>query len=208
MTTIPAGFGQATFTFSGSGVPNGAAVTLGFSNTTVLSAAAICTQIRLNFETNIMPPLVQNTGLLSVLVKLGPNSTGQSAVQGSTVAGSDLSAQAPANVAYLIHKTTAGGGRRGRGRMFLPGVDETDVDQTGLIAAGKITALNNAFTNFALELVADATPPFLLHEPATTWVLVNGQPRRVPTGAAPVPTAITSWATDSRVATQRRRQRR
>lgn len=208
MSTIPAGFGQVTFTFNGSGVPTGAAVTLGFEVGGGVNAAIAATDFKTNWQTNMMPPLVQNTGLASVLVKLGPNDTGPSAIVASTVAGSDLSAQAPANVAYLIHKTTNEGGRRGRGRMYLPGVDETEVDQGGNVSAGKVTALQAAINAFHTQAIADGCVPYLLHEPEQVWVLVNGQPKRQSVGAAPAPTEIQTFPVATVVATQRRRQRR
>lgn len=199
---IPVDFGQVTATFSGSGVPTGAAITYGFANGSLSSAATIASTMRGLIQTHLMPPLIQNTGLAKVLVKLGPNEDGPSAEVSSTTAGGDVSAQAPPNVAYLVQKSTLLGGRRNRGRFFLPGVDETEVDQTGLVSAGKLASLETAVDNFFDALVTADLPMFLLHNDE---VDENGDP--IP-GTAPAPTAVTSLNVSSIVATQRRRLRR
>lgn len=187
---IPVGFGQATFTYSGSGVPTGAANTMGFQNVGGATAAELSVALVDLWADEVMPALVQNTGLAGCLVKLGPLSTGPSAFTASTVAGSDLSAQASPNVAYLVRKTTALGGRKNRGRFFLPGVDESEVDQGGNVSPTKLENLNLALSDAFTRMIAEDTPPMLLHNDATA------------------PTAITVFSIDSKVATIRRRLRR
>jgi hypothetical protein len=200
--TIPEFYGQVTFTYSGSGVPLGAANTLGFANPTGKSAFAACTDLRTAWEARIMPQLVQNTGLDDVIVKLGPDETGPMAVQASGVAGSVLTPQASSNTAYLIQKLTAGGGRRNRGRLYLPGVSEASIDQAGNVLAATTTALNAAFLLFLGDMSADDLPAHLLHEPGRVRTVTY-----VETGPAPVPTPITGFSASASAATQRRRMR-
>lgn len=96
-------------------------------------------------------------------------------------------------VAYLVRKNTSVPGRHGRGRMYLPGVDEPSVDQDGTVLAAKVTGLNTELTNFlgALLLLSPAVHPYILHR----------------TGAV-APTEIDTFEAETIVATQRRRLRR
>ena len=113
--------------------------------------------------------------------------TDNTAVPGS--GGADLSAP---NVSLLVTKATALGGRKGRGRMFIPMIPEQYTDDVGNVDA---TYLGNAQTeidNFkaAVEGIIGGDA-YLLHEEAS-----------------PAPTLITAMTVDSRVATQRRRMSR
>lgn len=98
----------------------------------------------------------------------------------------------PPNCAVLFHKTTARGGRRGRGRMYFPwSVSETNVDEAGGITGSIVTAHTTAATNWRLALTAASCPLVLLHEEGKT--------------AVPPPDAVTGMVCDPRIATQRRR---
>lgn len=80
----------------------------------------------------------------------------------------------PTAMSAIMRKVTNDLGRRGRGRMFLPGViSENEVDQDGSIVPARITALNEVVQEFVLELGLGATPgpamlPVLLHSTAPT----------------------------------------
>jgi hypothetical protein len=98
----------------------------------------------------------------------------------------------PQNSAYLIRKRTAVAGKQGRGRMYLPGVEESAVDALGNLTAQRITDLNVSGTNYLQRLVDNAKvgSAALLHS------LVGD-----------VPDDITTLQCDSKIATQRRRLR-
>ncbi len=81
----------------------------------------------------------------------------------------------PIALSVIVNKQTALLGRRGRGRMFIPGLlDANDVDLTGIIAPARIAELTAALETFANELTAGvpAGPPpvdmpaVLLHDGA------------------------------------------
>lgn len=208
---IPNGFGQVTFIYGGSGVPTGAVNTFGFNNGAGDTPSAAATEFANEWGNLVMPSLVQNVDLVGTLVKLGPNNTGPSALVGISHNGEDLSAQAPPNVAYLVNKITGLGGRRGRGRVFLPGVDETVVTQGGFVDAAKVTQIQNGLDQFVLNMAAHNLGLVVLHSPAKIWTLVNGRPRQIDdpnAPAPPLPSAITSLQVSAQVATQRRRVRR
>lgn len=98
----------------------------------------------------------------------------------------------PPNTSVLITKRTALGGRKGRGRMFLPGVRETMVGGRGEISPTDVTAITDDVQNWVDEL----TPLF------------GGDPVLFHTLEADTPTAITTFQCESLVATQRRRMHR
>lgn len=97
-------------------------------------------------------------------------------------------------VAIIMKKNTAFLGKAYRGRCFLPGVQETQVDAAGTIASGTVTALNTVFGTLLTNVNADADIDYmaLLHV--------------VPTGD--IPAEITSLSCASKCGTVRRRVRR
>lgn len=105
----------------------------------------------------------------------------------------------PQNCAVLIHKRTARSGRRGRGRMYVPGIPEGDVSQVGGITT--LAGWQTALTAFYNRIVAapDVLGPVLLHSTSPTVPLLT-DPLLVPDG-------ITAFQVDGVIATQRRRLR-
>lgn len=205
-----AGFARVTMTWTGAGAPSGASVVWCVSNTTDLAPMQIGQAFETIWGTSGMDDQQTNDVVLSsVLVKLSPDETGASGLESANVPGTQNVTSMPPNVSFLVHKNTADGGRRGRGRAFIPGVPEASVDDSGVVAGAVITAISSALTSFRTTLEASDLPLFLEHDRSYTWIIDGGQPRRVPSGpAAPVPTPITTLSLDSRVATQRRRLRR
>jgi hypothetical protein len=111
-------------------------------------------------------------------------------------------ASLPPNCAVLMQKRTGVGGRRNRGRCYLPHcVGETDVNEGGVIAAAVLATLQNRADVWLDRLnnggvPGTPTPAFLLHgvDPVT------GDPF--------IPTPVTSHPVSGTIATQRRRLRR
>jgi hypothetical protein len=104
----------------------------------------------------------------------------------------------PSNCALLVGKQTLTGGRRGRGRMFIPWVlPEGDVDDVGVISGGTVATMIGAAEDFLEALSepgpdSDATPMFLLH---------NSEGET----PAPAPSEVVGLTVSSLIATQRRR---
>jgi len=187
---IPTGYGQVNFMFTGLGVPLGAECTLGFDNDLTQTAQACADGFATIWVSNIMSHLSSNITFAGTLVKLGPNATGPSAVSPASQPGSDGSAMTPPANAFLGRKVTQLGGRKGRGRMFVPGLEDSDVDTGGFVGSGKLSALTTAFNDFLSDATSLDLFPVLLHGDSTT------------------PTLIDELTVDSRCGTQRRRQRR
>lgn len=109
----------------------------------------------------------------------------------------------PQNTALLFRKTTASGGRRNRGRMFVPGLVEGSVGNTGVISTADAPAYQTAADELFDNLVTLECPMVILH-PA-----VPGRPMKPATDAlaAATPTPVTALQLQPVAATQRRRLR-
>ena len=105
-----------------------------------------------------------------------------------SIAGLLSGALAPPNCTYLVHKI--GGLRRFKGRMFLPGLREGDVNEGGVLSSTVVTTANAALTEFLTQVNTAA-----------------GAMTQKPSVANPSPAAVTSLVCDDLISTQRRRLR-
>lgn len=111
-----------------------------------------------------------------------------------------VDARPPAQVALLIKKSTNRGGRRGRGRMFLPwAVNETSVSELGVVEAGTLSDFQDAADAFLLAIGTASgedgpNPMFLLHVQSDEQSTTPG-----------VPNVVSALEVQALVATQRRR---
>jgi hypothetical protein len=110
----------------------------------------------------------------------------------TTVAGTRSGVSMPCNVAALVHKVTARGGRRGRGRLFIPWVlNSLDVSESGIILTSRLTTMTTALNVWLNGLATGPGPMCILHGPGKT---LPGPPN-----------VVTSLVADKLVGTQRRR---
>ena len=93
----------------------------------------------------------------------------------------------------LVHKVTAVGGRRGRGRAYIPGAPATAIDNTGVVDSAYMVANQPRLTTFGTACATNDIGLVVLH---------GGE------GTLPVPYDVTNLVLDGKVATQRRRLRR
>ena len=98
----------------------------------------------------------------------------------------------PINCAVLLKKNTASGGRRNRGRAFLPPCfpTEANVDGVGTVFSGSLSDMQDWYGGAYDNMVALSLQPVLFHAEAPF-----------------TPTALTGWSVQSKIATQRRRLR-
>lgn len=111
----------------------------------------------------------------------------------ATVTGTNAINALPNNTSLLVAKRTASGGRRNRGRMFVPPfrLDEAAVDTIGKIDPATVTTLQTRWDAFRSLLIASGFAPLLFHsKPPYT------------------PTPITQFQVQPLCATQRRRMRK
>jgi hypothetical protein len=138
--------------------------------------------------------IIDSTATLSrIRVSLGTDGAADvvADVAHTTAGGRSLVAPPP-NVAVLVHKRSTLGGRRGRGRMFLPwATNESNIDEIGIILNTEVTTLQTAMGVFRGQLSSASCPMVILHDPGKT--------------AAGPPTLVSSLTVDPLVGTQRRR---
>jgi len=190
---ITPGYAAISMPFAHSGLARRAFITFGVKNNTtsespasianaVFAAATAATSLMSRIDADVVMGPVQAAVAQDFTAPL----TGEGA---STQAGGLVGSSVPSNVAVLIKKTSATGGRIGRGRNFLPwAVDEATVDQVGIIAVSQVALIQTAVTNFLNNLSAGNVPMVILHS--------------TDQGLPPLVTALTP---DRLVATQRRR---
>lgn len=109
------------------------------------------------------------------------------------VTGIFIGGAVPPNCAMLATKTTGIGGRRNKGRMYIPPVwpNEAAISGRGDLVAGDVTTLNTRWNLFRTSCTTAGLP----------WVLFHSE---VPF----TPTPISGLAFGVKLATQRRRMRR
>jgi hypothetical protein len=176
--------------FDGPGLPFPAAVVFGFDPSGSPDPADLAEVIHGGWTGSILEEQNAACDLVGCTVKLGPNSTGASGTFSSTETGGNAESGCTPNVAILVTKNTGLGGRRGRGRMYIPGVTEDGVGAVGQLAEATQEAFQDQCNAFLVLMTLAGLPVVLLHSDATT------------------PTAVTSLSVSNRVATQRRRLRR
>lgn len=188
---IPAGFGEIAVAHTGGGIVGEAIWTIGFDNNAGDTAAEIAETVATALDTLNYDAMISTAVTVTeVRVKLGPDDTGPSATHTLNLAGNIGGQAAPPNLAVLVHKNTPLGGRKGRGRLFVPGLAEAELDQDGLITSGTQSSFQSFFNSFGGGLALGSLPLMLLHTDATS------------------PTAIETLSVDVKLATQRRRLRR
>jgi hypothetical protein len=111
----------------------------------------------------------------------------------TTVGTVSAMAPPPNNCAVLVKKLTNFGGRRNRGRMFLPpcGVNEGEVDSAGIILPARLAILQGQVNVLREQLEAADYGPYLFHSSG-------------PTATA---TLISALSVQGQIATQRKRMR-
>jgi hypothetical protein len=128
-----------------------------------------------------------------VIVRLGTDG-GEDLLGSATnaVVGGLTGGAPPPNVAVLVHKRTARGGRRGRGRLFLPWFcSDNDTNEDGTLLPALVSSVQTAAGVWLAALATNDVPMYILHSPGQT--------------AEGPPNEVTSLTVSSLVATQRRR---
>lgn len=198
---IPEGFAQVTIPIRHVSQSREAVVTFGVEWTALIDLVAEVDAIFGSWEQFIGPFIDEGCVQGPARAAIGTASGENLQIEGTDTFGSSGTAsKVPSNVALLVKKATNRGGRRGRGRMYVPWiVDEAQCDDVGQLAGAYRTSLQAAFTNFLTDLAAAAptgpnAPMYLLHSSGGSTT----------PGA---PNEVTSLTVDSLVATQRRRLR-
>lgn len=191
MVTIPTGYGQLTLAMSGANIEGEAVITQGFQNVGADDAGTIADLFKSTFTASEFWERFSTTlAFDEARVKLGPSSTGEAAVVDIGLTGAVGGQPVSPQVALLLRKTTALGGRQGRGRTFLPGLPQAALDDSATWDTVEPSECATNWQGIWAAMLLGGQPPVLLHSGALT------------------PTPVTAFVGASRVATQRRRNRR
>jgi hypothetical protein len=165
--------------------------------------------VRAAWGNRIMPQLANSCAMTTVSGKDLSTQEGDSVeLGGAQVNGSLVGEIGPPQVTALIQKVTALGGRSRRGRLYLSGVRDVDVDGgMGVLVAGYRTALQNAFSSFLgdIQAIGGTSDEQMVVVSRYKGVDVDGKPIARPAGLV---TPITALLVTQSIATQRDRNRR
>lgn len=195
---IGVGYGQVTVSFLCAGIPTPMVFTHGFKDnlgTGLAVAAATAWNTALTGSGRPLIPANVSTSYTHVETKavIGTPTGPVTGVVSPGAVGTLVAEAMPPNCAVLIRKATSRGGRRGRGRMYVPpfNVAEGNVGPAGTIASAQLSAIQTLWSNCLTQLNSGDYPPYLLHETSEV-----------------APDAVFSWNVQARVATQRTRLRK
>jgi hypothetical protein len=196
---IPNGELQATFMFTCGGSPKTPTWNLGFKADNGGGASSTAEEIYNAFAEAVAGPDLpyQPAGMndawtfLGVRVSIASMSGPIVAEYIDPVVGTTTASALPMNCTMLLTKRTNAGGRRNRGRGYLPAAHlaESAVDSVGIINPTLVTSMQGLYDNAFDKLTSGALEPCVHHSDG---------------GGG---TVISSWTIGSLIATQRRRIR-
>jgi len=190
--------GQVLIPMKHSLLTRSAAITMGVMDTTgTMTTQQVVDDVAAKFKTALQANIDTNVTVGPIKIRyqavVGTDPLSLDSTQAAW-AGTNVSTTAPPNVAALVQKRTAQGGRHGRGRFYLPWVlNVGGINEAGIIATADFNALQ---TNVTAWLTAQTG--------GNVDLVVNAMYPGAPTT---VPFAITSMPVQNPVATQRRRLR-
>lgn len=186
---VPAGFYETTMHFGLAGQSGDIAVSLGWDGHDADDPpdfGDVVTNL-----TILMGNISVDCALQSVTFDLG-SSAADNPTHDETAGFFGLSSgqSNPPNVAILIQKRGALGGRRHRGRAYFPGLTQSSINAGGVIDSAVVTGLQTNWDDMAAAQATDGDTPALFHQSAPF-----------------TPTAVGSFIVQSIIATQRTRLR-
>jgi len=181
---IPPGFGNAAFIFTSTTGTPPIVTTLGLDLSAAGGDFAEAANVAFSaYATHVLPETDSALTLDRVTLAVGSDGPGGSVDSDLPPApGTRSGTGPPVSMSTIFRKVTSDIGRRGRGRMFLPGLlTTTNVDENGIIASGRRTEILDAVGAMIAELFDVETepfnlPPVLLHSsaPADPTPLTGG----------------------------------
>lgn len=173
---IPPGFGNAAFIFTGPVGTQPYVTTIGLDISEYGGDhVAVANKVKEDFALVFATEMTSQLTLDRVTLAVGQDGPGGSVDSDTPPNTFSRSGQFPPTAMSLIaRKVTNDLGRRGRGRMFIPGIiSENEVDQDGTVVAARRNAVNALLADFYDQLtgaggVVTPTDPVLLHGSAPT----------------------------------------
>lgn len=190
-----------------SSVSHTALVTYACHNTSSGNPQAIADAVQTAFADNIKGNLDSNAtiGRPTVQVGNGTDTPDVAVASGATVDGETTAEFPPPTVAVLAKKITGLGGRKNRGRFYLPwSADEAAVAESGQIDSGQVGDLQTAFTAFLADLVTADLQMVI----ANRTISIDPDTLKPYVSAYTMGADVTQLLCENYVATQRRRMPR
>lgn len=196
----PSGFAEGSYEIKHNLVSRSAFLTFGFDPSGT-DAQTVANQVQVAFASVGSLASIIDNACIMVKTRVSLGTDGGEDIVGigvTNVPCTKTVTSLPPNNAALVHKQTARGGRRGRGRMYIPwAIGATSVSEAGQIVAGDVTAVNAACAAWLTAMSIGAGPVVLLHRPSEPGT-------EHPTTPGP-PNIVTSMSCDPLVGNQRRR---
>lgn len=202
---IPEGYGQARISFSLSGDPDPMGFGIGFKasvSATQAQGAAALAALEDDWSSTFISTAAS---FYQGWTYLGATATFNSSDGGvvhlehpHVVAGTSIGETPPQNCTELVKKLTGSGGRKFRGRAYIPPFNllENTVNKAGVLDAAVVANQQAGWDTFLAAANGDtAYDVYLLH---------RSMPKD---GIVPPPTLITKFVMEQQIATQRRRLR-
>lgn len=195
---IPIGYGEVGVQFKHSADPDPWYITFGVDLTEVGGDyTGAFSNIQMAVTGNLLPEVSSDVAMSGIRMTIGQDGDPLTVfVPLSGYNGTGSTDVLPQNCAALVTKITALGGRKGKGRLYMPGcLPEAQVNQIGGLSNTLHTDLGTAFDGFHADLAdgPTATPMVLLHNNYGV--------------ETPDPTPVTGLSVSNTIATQRRRLR-
>lgn len=195
--------GELTCSFLCTGDAQPMLITCGFKSASFPGLTALTT-CRSALVTAFGPILSSKYSIANAGLRYQDTSTAQLYVETAVTASvcSGGASAVPSNCALIIRKKSTLTGKKHRGRMYVPGPDEGDVDQNGLFGGTGTLALVQGYVNTMFTAWETALTELVIHH--STLTTVDGKERWV-IDPTQTPTTIDSFQVAPRIGTQRRR---
>lgn len=190
---IPTNFAQITLLFGGDALDFGAATTFGikYSDSLFTTPFEVANAVEGALEDAVLNDLWnENVRLLTTRCKFGPTATGPVGEVTVAIDGNQSGDAGNPATCVLLKKITTLGGRKNRGRMYMPTCGETPVGFGGELTDAYVSSRQGAVSDFVDKLAIADLPMYILHSSALA------------------PTIVEAVVIESVVATQRHRLRR
>lgn len=187
MPKIGAGYAMVRHYFTSTTVAREAAITYGVDVGGITPSNTVASDLA-----DMIGPVWNNIGSSSATMvrtelQVGPSPTGPSYLDSNADVGAVGGDGMTPNVAILVKKVTASGGRENRGRLYFPYTSEAIINAAGDVAGTNVTLINGVLATWLSDLESYGAPMVVLHNSLS------------------VPTVVTALVCENKVATQRRR---
>jgi len=197
---------ECIFKFSVPGASGDVLIILGGPTT---SAPAALAEDAYNAMADGPLDVMSNTvALLDVTAHVGqdPPPDAVTVFAGSAVGSISDTLYSP-NVAVLVSKETGLSGRANRGRIFMPGVNESQVQGDGQLTSAALAAIQTEWGNFTVSMSAGGHNLGILHKAFHRDEIVIPEVDRAAVAATPLLAGSLGLVVQRKLATQRNRLR-